>query len=157
VITPEDIQARLPSSEDYLKLFDRAGVGVVDVAFVATCIADGTSELNSRLQAAFGETLDEAGGTIDPVMKRVASIYAIRAALLLNPLLTDNDAAPLQKAFKWADDFVDKLTKDQQRRLVTSPVGRARPRPRVNNTTTDDGTPTDPFGRVRNGRDGSIF
>lgn len=157
MITAADIQARLPSSEDYLKLFDRAGVGVVDAAFVATCLADGTSEVDMRLRAAFGTTLDAAGGTVDAAVKRVAVTYAIRAALLLNPLLTDADAAPYKPAFKWADDFLDRLTKDKQNRLVTSEAGRAQPRPRTSQTATADGTPTNPFGRARDGSDGSAF
>jgi hypothetical protein len=157
VITAADLQARLSSSEDYLKLFDRAGAGVADAAFVATCLGDGQSELDTRLFAAFGETLDAAGGQVDAVMKRVAVTYAIRCALLLNPLLTDADAAPYKAAFAWADDYVQKLTEDQEHRLVVSPVGRARPRPRTTQTTTPDGAPTNPFGRARDGVDGSNF
>lgn len=128
MITTSDIQARLPSSEDYLKLFDRTGVGTVDTAFVAQCIADGESEVNMRLFAALGNsTLDAAGGTVDAAVKRVAVTYAVRCALLLNPLLTDQDTAPYRNAFKWADDFLDRLCKDRQNRVVTSRAGITEP------------------------------
>lgn len=148
-----DVSVRM-SAATYLKLFDLDGVGTVSATFLAACLADGESEVNMRLYAAFGEqTLAGASGTVDAAIKRAMVVYAIRCALMLNPLTGDEDAAPFAKAFKWADDFFDRLTKDVKNRPVTSGIGRSKPRAEVINTEDAAGVSTAPLRRSADRQD----
>lgn len=156
MITASDIQARM-TSDDYLKVFDRAGVGAADSGFVATCIADAESRVNMRLIAAFGTTLDAAGGTVDSAVKAACVAYAVSYAINLNPLITDAETAPYRRAVRDADEFFDRLAKDNATRAVTSPVGRARPHASLSNAIDDAGNPTNPLVRAADRRDGSAY
>lgn len=141
----------------YLRLFDRAGTGVADSTYVAACIARADSKVRMRVFAYLG-ALDAAGGTVDEAIKGACAQYAMLEAVVFNPMFGGkDDQAPFIAGAKLADDFFDRLARDDRNRVVTSAAGRARPVASVSNAQTADGTYTNPFSRAADGKDPSGY
>lgn len=158
LITSADIQSRVPP-DDYLKMFDRDRDGTPDAPVLATCINTGDSKVRMRTQAYFGGVaLDDPHGAVDEAIKDCVVAYACECAVIYNPLYSDRDAAPFRAAAKRADEFLDRLARDDRNRVVTAAGGRARPRAVLDNAVGSDGvTPTNPFNRAADGSDRTGF
>jgi hypothetical protein len=143
-ITAADLIVRVPA-DVYIRMFDRDGDGIADADVVESCIATADSKVKMRCYAAFGDDFDAIGGTVDEAIKAMTVAYAFIEAVMYNPLFTADDRGAFSGALKLADQFFDRLTKDNGNRVRTSAVGRAQPRGRVNNTLDENGVPTNPF------------
>jgi hypothetical protein len=156
IIAASDIQARV-APDVYLRMFDRDRDGVADAAYLTTCIATADSKVRMRLAAAFPIEVDAAGGTVDEAIKGACVSYACLEAVIYNPLFNGTQQAPFAALAKMADEFFDRLVRDNRNRPKTSAMGRAKPWAATVNSTDSTGAPTNPMTRVADGKDGSGY
>lgn len=157
-ITASDISSRL-TADQYVAIFDRDENGAVsgtDLTFVSLCISTAESVVNMASRAAFGAAFDSSG-TVDEAVKAVCVDLAIWEAVKRSPLIGRPETAPYRLAYDDAHKWLDRMTRDDRARPVTSGVGRAHPRGATSNTTDETGEYTNRFARAANRQDPSDF
>ena len=156
-IVQATILARI-SRDVGLRAFDRDGVGDIDAAFVATCIAEAQSEWDLRVGASFPMPLDTNGAVVDERIKGALVAMALYCGWRYSPLATSSKDGPFRQAYLDALDLADRLRKDDGARLKTAYGGPAKPLAVVGNIVQADGlTPTNPFTRIADSKDPSGF
>lgn len=153
LIVAADVTARL-SDQAYKRLFAKSGGSTADTTFRDLCISEANSRAAMLLEPAFPDGLDAAGGTVDEGVKGLVVDLCCGLAAARHPSATDT--AGWVKAMKDAEAMLRALKRDELR-PVTSAAGRARARARYRGHEDAAGNPTNVFGRVRDGTDGSTF
>ena len=156
-VTLADVQARM-GTQAYLKAFAQNGQASVDTTWLQTHLDDAIDEVESRLRKHFGDDFPSSLVTNRMLIRAVVS-FTIAFATENHPGngagANGQQQGPYQAHRTRAEAILKQVCADLIRPSTSDE--RPNPRARVELDVDSEGTPTNPFSRIVDLRDKSMY